>query len=365
MTRVRWASVAWQAAAFLVFAASFLAIVVVAARAGGDRTVEVTLVLAAGSRLSMFVSDAVGKAELFRGIWLDVSRRMAWLEDYAKAIDGRAERPAPARLAEGIRFEEVTFRYPGLEEAVLDRVSFELPAGRVIAVVGENGAGKSTLIKLLCGFYTPSEGRITVDGTDLGRIDTASWRQRLAGAFQDFFRFEYPLRQAVGLGDLARADDDAAVEAALARAGAEGMPTELAGGLDTQLGPTWAGGTDLSHGQWQKIALARGLMRDDPLLLMLDEPTSALDAEVEHALFERFAEAAHSREGVASGGITVLVSHRFSTVRMADLIIVLSGSQVAEYGSHEELMARDGTYAELYGIQAASYRAGYQGVESS
>jgi ATP-binding cassette subfamily B protein len=180
------------------------------------------------------------------------------------------------------------------------------------------------------------------------------WRSRLAGAFQDFFRFELRARHSVGLGDVPRLDEEPAVAAAVGRAGAEDVVARLPAGLDTQLGPTWPEGVDVSFGQWQKLALARGFMRDRPLLLVLDEPTAALDAETEHALFERYASAARGER--AGGRITVLVSHRFSTVRMADLIVVLVGARVAEVGSHDELMARRGVYAELYGIQAAAYR---------
>ncbi|MBR7837610.1 ABC transporter ATP-binding protein [Actinospica durhamensis] len=370
LTRVRWVSTAWSAACATLFGAAFLAVVAVAAHQGGSGSgvlrgsgqtaAQVALVLAAGSRLSQFISDSASQTQFFRAIWLDVARRLAWLEDFAAAGAARADRPAPQRIRHGIRLEEVTFRYPGTDRTVLDRVNLDLPAGTVIAIVGENGAGKSTLVKLLCGFYTPTSGRITVDGADLGRIDPADWRRRLAGAFQDFFRFEYPARVAVGVGDLDRIADDDAVRHAIERAGAQDVIDRLEHGLDSQLGLTWPGGTDLSHGQWQKLALARGFMRDTPLLLVLDEPTSALDAEIEHALFERFAAAAHADTRAETGGITLLVSHRFSTVRMADLIIVLSGETVAEYGTHEQLTARAGIYAELYGIQESAYRAGYQ-----
>jgi ATP-binding cassette subfamily B protein len=161
----------------------------------------------------------------------------------------------------------------------------------------------------------------------------------------------------VGVGDVARLDDEPAVVAAVNRAGAADLVDRLAAGLETQLGPTWPGGVEVSFGQWQKFALARGFMRDEPLLLVLDEPTAALDAETEHALFERYAEAARAgAHGAAGGRITILVSHRFSTVRMADLIVVLDGSKVVEVGSHEQLMAAGGAYAELYGIQATAYR---------
>jgi ATP-binding cassette subfamily B protein len=193
----------------------------------------------------------------------------------------------------------------------------------------------------------------------LGRIRADEWRTRLAGAFQDFFRFEFRARHTVGVGDLPRLDDEVAVVAAVGRAGADDVVARLTAGLETQLGRTWPEGVEVSFGQWQKLALARGFMRDHPLVLILDEPTAALDAETEHALFERYAAAARgSGENVstADGRITILVSHRFSTVRMADLIVVLDGARVAEVGTHDDLMARGGQYSELYGIQAAAYR---------
>jgi ATP-binding cassette subfamily B protein len=188
----------------------------------------------------------------------------------------------------------------------------------------------------------------------LARITAESWRQRVAGAFQDFFRFEFRARQSVGVGEVERIDDVPAVTAAVDRAGAADVIDVLTSGLETQLGPTWPDGVEVSFGQWQKLALARGFMREQPLMLVLDEPTAALDAETEHALFERYAAAAHGHDD--NGRITILVSHRFSTVRMADLIVVLDGARVVEVGTHDELMARGGQYAELYGIQAAAYR---------
>jgi ATP-binding cassette subfamily B protein len=204
--------------------------------------------------------------------------------------------------------------------------------------------------------YEPSSGTITVEQTPLARISAADWRGCLAGAFQDFFRFEFRARHTVGLGDVPRLDDVPAVTAAVDRAGAEDVVAKMARGLETQLGPTWPSGVELSFGQWQKLALARGFMRDEPLLLILDEPTAALDAETEHALFEHYAAAARGPDGAKTGRITILVSHRFSTVRMADLIVVLDGSRLVEVGTHEELMAKRGQYSELYGIQAAAYR---------
>jgi ATP-binding cassette subfamily B protein len=297
------------------------------------------------------------------------SMRLAWLEDYAAARVGHADREVPAQLREGIVLEHVSFNYPGTTRRVLDDVSLSLKPGSVVALVGENGAGKTTLVKLLCKLYEPSAGQILIDRAPLARMEPSAWRARLSGAFQDFYRFELSARQSIGLGDLARLDDDAAVMGAVDRAGARDVIDGLRAGLDTQLGPTWPGGVELSFGQWQKLALARGFMRKRPLLLVLDEPTAALDAETEHALFERYAAAARSNAGAGGNGsngssgnensaddrITILVSHRFSTVRMADQIVVLDGARVVEVGSHADLMRRRGTYAELYAIQAASY----------
>jgi ATP-binding cassette subfamily B protein len=226
----------------------------------------------------------------------------------------------------------------------------------VVAIVGENGAGKTTLVKLLAKMYEPTSGSILVDGTPLARMPAADWRARLAGAFQDFFRFEFRARHTVGLGDVPRLDDEGAVVNAVDRAGASDVIARLSAGLATQLGPTWPGGVEVSFGQWQKLALARGFMREQPLLLVLDEPTAALDAETEHALFERYAAAARGNGKPRDGRITILVSHRFSTVRMADIIAVLDGARLVEIGTHHELVAKGGKYAELYGIQAAAYR---------
>jgi ATP-binding cassette subfamily B protein len=259
-------------------------------------------------------------------------------------------------LHRGIRLDHVSFAYPGTSRVVLDDVSLTLPAGAVIAIVGENGAGKTTLVKLLAKMYEPSSGSILLDDTPLARVQAGEWRARLAGAFQDFFRFEFRAGHTVGLGDVPRLDDEPAVAAAVDRAGASDVVGRLTSGLDTQLGPTWPGGVELSFGQWQKLALARGFMRDRPLLLVLDEPTAALDAETEHALFERYAAVARGAGENDSGRITILVSHRFSTVRMADLIVVLDGARLVEVGTHDELMAKNGQYSELYRIQASAYR---------
>jgi ATP-binding cassette subfamily B protein len=354
ISAARSGSAAWHALAWAIFGLAFVGAVVFVSSGMHAPASQVLLVLAAGARLSAYIGATVGEIGFLRGFWMDGSRRLAWLEDYAAAIAAAADLPVPAALHKGIRLDHVTFAYPGTSRVVLDDVSLTLPAGAVVAIVGENGAGKTTLVKLLSKMYEPTSGTILVDDTPLARMPAADWRGRLAGAFQDFFRFEFRARHTVGLGDVPRMEDEPAVTAAIDRAGATDVVAKLASGLDTQLGPTWPAGVELSFGQWQKIALARGFMRDEPLLLVLDEPTAALDAETEHALFERYAAAAHGSG--ESGRITLLVSHRFSTVRMADLIVVLDGAKLVEVGTHEELMAKRGQYSELYSIQAAAYR---------
>ncbi|HEY6359267.1 MAG TPA: ABC transporter ATP-binding protein, partial [Vicinamibacterales bacterium] len=348
-------SSAWYAAGWAIFALAYVGAIVLVAAGPHANPASAILVLTAGGRLSGYLSGAVGEIGFLRGMWMDGSRRLAWLEDYAATIAASGDAPVPAVLGRGIRLDHVSFSYPGTSRVVLDDVSVMLPAGAVVAIVGENGAGKTTLVKLLAKMYEPSSGAILLDDTPLARVRAPEWRARLAGAFQDFFRFEFLARHAVGLGDVLRLDDEAAVVAALDRGGASDVAARLPSGLGTQLGATWPLGVDLSFGQWQKLALARGFMREAPLLLVLDEPTAALDAETEHALFERFASAA--RDAGDRGRVTVLVSHRFSTVRMADLIVVLDGARLVEVGTHDALMASAGPYAELYGIQANAYRS--------
>ena len=361
LTAATWSTAGWHTLAWAIFGAGYVGAVVFVSSVLKATPGQVLLVLAAGARLSAYIGATVGEIGFLRGFWLDGSRRMAWLEDYAASLTEDADTPAPNRLTQGIRFEHVSFAYPGTQRRVLEDVNLELKPGSVVAIVGENGAGKSTLVKLLCRMYQPDEGRILIDGVDLARIRSDDWRSRLAGAFQDFFRFEFQARHSVGVGDVPRLDDKPAVIAAVERAGAGDVIERLTSGLDTQLGPTWPQGVEVSFGQWQKLALARGFMRDRPLLIVLDEPTAALDAETEHALFERYAAIARGGRSdpnrALDGRITILVSHRFSTVRMADLIVVLDGARVVEVGTHEALMAKGGQYAELYGIQAAAYRS--------
>jgi len=356
LSRVGWASAFARGGAMALFG---LALTGAAAFVGTVRDAsagDMMLVLVAGSRLSQYVSQAASDMHFFRTIWLDCSRRLAWLEDYAASHVRGEKENVPSVLRDGVSLDGVSFKYPGADTYALEDVTIELPAGRVVAIVGENGAGKSTLVNLICGLYQPTKGRILIDGTDLRNMDLAAWRRCLSGAFQDFFMFEYPVQQSVGVGDVRNIGSAEHVSAAVRRAGADRLVMELPKGLETQLGVTWESGVALSHGQWQRIALARAYMRTTPLVLVLDEPSSALDAETEHALFDRYAQAAREDKRVHVGGITILVSHRFSTVQMADLIVVIVGARIAEYGTHAELMASNGTYAELYNLQAASYR---------
>ncbi|MFJ3673603.1 ABC transporter ATP-binding protein [Streptomyces sp. NPDC090106] len=274
---------------------------------------------------------------------------------------GRAAGPwpgaTPRRLYDGLRLEGVTFRYPGREAPALDDLWLHLPAGTSVAVVGENGSGKSTLVKLLCGLYTPTAGRILVDGVDLRDLPPQEWRARTATLFQDYTRFELLLRENVGLGDIPRIGDDAALRAAVQEADGANVLTGVPHGLDGLLGRGYGPGTDLSGGQWQTLALARQSMRRDPLLLVLDEPASALDAAREHTIFDRFSRKARSRSQgpETTGAVTLFVAHRLSTVRRADVIVVLRDGKVAEQGTHRTLWGADTLYAQLYRIQRRLY----------
>jgi ATP-binding cassette, subfamily B, bacterial len=354
VSKARVGSAWWHSLAWLIFGLGYVGAILYVTIGLRSSAGDVLMVLAAGARLSMYIGATVGEIGFLRGIWMDGSRRLAWLEDYAASLHDPADRDAPERLVEGVRIEHLTFVYPGSSTAVLEDVDLFLPAGSVVALVGENGAGKSTLVKLLSKFYTPTAGRVLVDGVDLARIRADGWRARLSGAYQDFYRFELRASAAIGVGDLDFIEHQPALASAVDRAGAQDVVDAMPSGLDTQLGRAWPEGVDVSFGQWQKLALARGFMRPHPLLLVLDEPTAALDAETEHALFEKYA--AGARRDNPANGITVLVSHRFSTARMADLIVVLDGARVVEVGSHDELMACGGQYADLYAIQAAAYR---------
>ncbi len=338
-----------------VFAVAFVALRV---RDGQATPGDLALTLSLSQSISNQMTGAAGTVS-FMMRSARVGYRYVWLSDYAKqakaAVVPSHPTPLPDGLQQGIVFDKVSFRYPGTDVDVLRDVNLHLRAGSTVALVGDNGAGKSTLIKLLCRFYEPTEGRILIDGIPLADVDPVAWRLRMAAGFQDFARFELLAQTAVGVGDLPQADDDAAVTGALERASALDVLADLPDGLDTQLGRSFHAGVELSGGQWQKVALGRAMMREHPLLLLLDEPTSSLDPQTEHALFERYAGAAR-RVGTQVGAITVLVSHRFSTARMADHIVLVTDGGITEQGTHAELVALDGTYAELFELQARAYR---------
>jgi len=282
--------------------------------------------------------------------------RFAWLKEYAAQVHARytGTQQPPARLHSGIRLKNVSYRYNGAEEDSLTDITLELPPGTVVALVGENGAGKSTLVKLLTGMYAPTAGHLLVDDVDLTDINLAEWRGRCSGAFQDHANFEFTAGESVGLGEYVQIDNEPEIQRALHAGAAEDVLRSLPAGLGTQLGTRWPDGVEISGGQWQRLAIGRGMMRHEPLLLALDEPTSALDAATEHALFERYAAAAH--EAGRRGAVTLLITHRFSTVAAADIVVVLAGGRIAEVGTHDELMRGHGTYAELYHLQAHGYR---------
>lgn len=259
----------------------------------------------------------------------------------------RSESAPPARE---IRFEDVSFRYAGGGQDVLAHLDLRIPIGRSLAVVGANGAGKTTLVKLLCRLYRPQEGRISVDGEELGDIDVRAWRRHVAAVFQDFVRFDLTARENVGLGAVGRDEDLAGIMAAAADAGIADRIAAFTRGWDTILSPNYTGGVDLSGGEWQKIALARALfaVRHGASILILDEPAANLDARAEAELYERFL-------AMTRGVTTIVISHRFSTVRQASSIAVLRDGRVTEQGTHEDLLASGGQYAEMFRLQAARF----------
>jgi ATP-binding cassette subfamily B protein len=279
---------------------------------------------------------------------LDMSNLFAYL---SVASEAPLALPEPDRVTssdEGLRFEGVGFRYPGKEAWALRGLDLVIPRGQSLALVGHNGAGKTTFIKLLTRLYEPTEGRIVLDGKDLRAWDLAALRRRIGVVFQDYNQYQLNVRDNVGLGSVDHRDDEPRIHRAVDRGGAEEVIAGLTAGLETQLGRWFKDGVELSGGQWQKIALSRAFMREEADILVLDEPTAALDAEAEHAVFERF-------KSLAAGRTSILISHRFPTVRMADRIVVLEGGRILEQGSHTELVAQGGRYAHLFSLQARGY----------
>jgi ABC-type multidrug transport system fused ATPase/permease subunit len=355
--RAQLAGAVWRGAGWAVFTLGFalaLALVLWRAVRGQSSLGEVVLSITVATNLRNAVQEAVYSSTQAAQTGR-MSVQYLWLTEYVarqRALPS-GDLAAPHALRDGIELRHLTYQYPGTDRDAVEDVSVHLPAGSVVAVVGEYGSGKSTLVKLLCKFHRPTAGAILVDNTDLVDIDTAAWWSGMAVVFQDFGRYRMLFREVVGLGDLAGIDDEPRITQALAEADATALLDRLPDGLSTQLGRD-LGGVELSEGQWQKTALARACMRTEPLLFVLDEPTASLDAPSEQAIFERYMTRAR-RLAARTGAITVIISHRFSTVAGADLILVMEQGRLVQQGTHAELITAEGTYAELHGLTSRAY----------
>jgi ATP-binding cassette, subfamily B, bacterial len=307
--------------------------------------------------LTLFIGIILRSQDSLQQLMVNLSsvlEHSLFIQDYQSFLriqpiipTGTGSARVPLPLRDGVRFEGVTYTYPGSSEPALNNVSLEMRAGETVAIVGENGAGKTTLVKILARLYVPDSGRVTVDGHDLNVLDAEEWRRNIGVIFQDFIQYYLTAAENIGFGDIDALDDLTRIKNAAKRGGADNIIAQFAEGFDAVLGRWFDRGTQLSGGEWQRIALARAYMRDAPILV-LDEPTASLDARAEYEMFQDFRERTRDQ-------IVLLISHRFSTVRMADRIYVLDGGHIAECGNHEELMARDGRYAELFHLQAAGY----------
>jgi ATP-binding cassette, subfamily B, bacterial len=357
--QVRWAAA--QAAGQVFFGLAYAASVVVGyvlALHGRASVGDVVLVVTLATQTTGQVHSGLGLLDHVHRAAVGLGRfetlRAASVSPVASAATTGGADPEVSELRDGITFESVSFTYPGSDAVVLRDFGVHLPAGRTVALVGENGAGKSTLIKLLCGLYLPTSGRILVDGVDIASIDPTSWRARTATLFQDFAHFEFTLQESIGVGRLADIDSAPAVVDAIGRARATGLLDRVEGRLDALVGHGYGDGIELSGGQWQNVGLARALMRTSPLLLALDEPGSALDPFAEQRVCDAYQEVARD-VAMRVGGVTIYVTHRLSTVKLADIILVLQGGRLVEAGSHDSLTALGGRYAELFALQSRAY----------
>jgi ATP-binding cassette subfamily B protein len=283
-----------------------------------------------------------------------ISESALYLQDYFDFLDLSVEQttetktPMPKTITQGFQVNNLHFEYPGSKTEVLKGVTFSMKAGEKMAFVGQNGAGKTTLIKLFLRFYEPTEGEILLDGININTFDVDEYRNRFGVIFQDFFKYEFTLRENIAVGNISEIENDEIIGYAASKSLAEQVVNEMTDGLEQRLGRRFYKGQELSGGQWQKVALARAYMKDADVMV-LDEPTSALDAQAEFDVFERFI-------ALTKGKTSIIISHRFSTVRMADRILVLQHGQVLELGTHEELMANPKLYSELFKLQAAGYQ---------
>jgi ATP-binding cassette subfamily B protein len=341
------ASLGWGLLATLTYYGAY-AWIVWRTLAGAITLGEMTMYLSIfRNSQSTFESIFFEVSELYEN-GLFMSNLFSFLELEPLMAQSASPRPVPRPLQEGIEFREVSFRYPGQENWALRQVSFAIRPGEKIALVGPNGAGKTTIVKLITRLYDPSEGQLLLDGVDLREYDIDQLRHRIGVIFQDYVRYHLSAAENIGLGQIEALDDRGRIERAAAMSGADTVIAGLPEGYETTLGRWFTRGRDLSGGEWQKIALARAFMRDCEILI-LDEPTAALDAENEFQVFQQFRQLTADRTAI-------LISHRFSTVRMADCIYVVEGGTIKERGSHADLLTLGGLYAHLFTLQAESYR---------